>query len=136
MKETLEFRVWSKNEKKFLTENLFLTKDGFLVDENFCEIKNCVVQRSTGRVDKHGILIFEGDVLWDDYEKDFCRVYYDEGGFRVGTIPHWQLNELSSYDEEIRGNIFEGWTSPYQDVPVREGWTRYENKTGVSDEEF
>ena len=138
MNEKLKYRVWSKEKKKFLTENLFLSKDGFLVDENFCAVRDCIIQKSTGRFDKNGRLIYAGDVLWDDWEKDFMRVYWDNGGYSVGVkgVVRYDLSELSSYDIEVRGNVFEGWTSPYQDVPVRNGFTRYENKNGVNDAEF
>ena len=138
MNEKLKYRVWSNEKKKFLTENLFLSKDGFLVDENFCAVCDCIIQKSTGRFDKNGRLIYAGDVLWDDWEKDFMRVYWDNGGYAVGVkgVVRYDLSELSSYDIEVRGNVFEGWTSPYQDVQVREGFTRYENKKGVNDAEF
>ena len=96
MNEKLKFRVWSKDEKKFLTENLFLSKDGFLVAENFCEVKNCIIQKSTGRFDKNGRLIYAGDVLWDDWEKDFMSVYWDNGGYSVGVkgVVRYDLSEL------------------------------------------
>ena len=137
MNEKLKYRVWSKEKKKFLTENLFLSKDGFLVDENFCAVRDCIIQKSTGRFDKNGRLIYAGDVLWDDWEKDFMHVYWDNGGYSVGVkgVVRYDLSELSSYDIEVRGNVFEGWNSPYQDAQVREGFTRYENKKGINDAE-
>ena len=44
MNEKLKYHVWSKEKKKFLTENLFLSKDGLLVDENFCAVRDCIIQ--------------------------------------------------------------------------------------------
>lgn len=118
MTDKLKYRVYSKEHRKFLTEN------------------DCVVQRSTERFDKNGKLIYEGDVLWTDIENDFMRVHWDNGAYKVGSkdVAQYDLSELPSDEIEVRGNVFEGWTSPYQDVPLREGWTRYENRKGVSDE--
>jgi hypothetical protein len=136
MNDKLKFRVWSLDEKRFLDGNFFINQNGVAYDDKMKPLKNCIIQKSTGRFDKNGYMIYAGDVLWDDWEKDFMRVYWDNGGYSVGVkgVVRYDLSELSSYDIEVRGNVFEGWTSPYQDVPVRNGFTRYENRNGVIDE--
>ena len=72
MKNT-KFRAWDKKENKWVDYPIYIDGEGNIYWENYerglQEDNDLIVMQSTGLVDKHGIQIFEGDIVilrWSD----------------------------------------------------------------------
>ena len=129
MSDGLRFRVWSKSNKKYVDRHV-IGDDGLIyllgdIGDEYYELieqNNVIIERCTGLKDKHGNLIYEGDIVcYDDtpyngyatkkigvvvYRKaQFCYKYSDcLGGLYQPLVPSddfWQRKT------EIIGNVHE-----------------------------
>ena len=73
------YRVYDKKKKKFITDNIFLTTDGELVESKkslfgnkitFVDQNRFVYQRATELQDKNGASIYVGDYLEAEVAED------------------------------------------------------------------
>lgn len=73
------YRVYDKKKKKFITDNIFLTPEGELVESKkslfgdkltFVDENRYVYQKAIGLVDRNGKDIYIGDHLEANVEKD------------------------------------------------------------------
>ena len=75
----MSYRVYDKKKKKFITDNIFLTPDGELVESKksiwgnkmtFVDGNRFVYQRYIGLQDKNGIPVYIGDMLEAQVSED------------------------------------------------------------------
>lgn len=115
---TLRFRVWDKEEKKFVDRDVYfnLTNSEIVTQlwygyeiqvEEPLQDSNYIVQQSTGLLDKNGKEIFEGDILKGPM--DFGPAGWIESIAPVNyhKIYGYQLNYFLLEHTEIIGNKFE-----------------------------
>ena len=113
MKREIKFRVWSIEDKRFLTGYKEVTRSFFPSGNGYeLQQKNEVWQQYTGMVDKNGKEIYEGDIIkypWltvpsGTWDKETYRT--DEVKFVTGCfIPDIWRTVVD--DCEVIGNIFE-----------------------------
>ena len=82
------YRVYDKKKKKFITDNIFLTPEGELVESKkslfgdkltFVDENRYVYQKAIGLVDRNGKDIYIGDHLEANVEKQSVCINGDSG---------------------------------------------------------
>lgn len=130
MSRELKFRVWDKEDKKYVSPShiaingngiLLITNSGMYLDfknEHYAHLsQKYIVQQWTGCYDKNGTPIYEGDILAADHdggegEANIGVVYFVAGTFMIdGDGPFFDHVYGHSPDildnHTVIGNIFE-----------------------------
>jgi uncharacterized phage protein (TIGR01671 family) len=111
-------KIWNKIERKWLFD-FMVNQDGEIIVE--CEQKmetdaefkkvlrnNYIIVQYTGLLDKHGVKIFEGDIL--SYRGDYMvNSYKGEVIFKGGAFidNYWEEKISDLKNVEVIGNIYE-----------------------------
>ncbi|MDK1672835.1 YopX family protein [Staphylococcus saprophyticus] len=121
----IKFRFWDKDEKYFITEaTIVLDKDGSvegieyyhtkLGHSVYNDISYYELMQSTGHKDKHGVEIFESDVVKHDpvpnpfYTNiNFEIVRARTGEWRIDSFRGGSVLAFHNHQIEIIGNIYE-----------------------------
>lgn len=120
----MSYRVYDKKKRRFVTDNVFLTPDGELVESKkslfgnkmtFVDQNRYVYQRSIDLCDKSGVKIFVGDYLKaqvaDDKEIQGLVTYSEQLSSYV--ILNFISDEYYTLGESVRefievvGNVFD-----------------------------
>ena len=102
MSREIKFRIRDKINRRWL--NRF--NDNLL---NLCSFSNLEINQYTGLKDTAGYEIFEGDIIWNEYDEEYQVVIYDEGEYKLMGESHIQnlFNNLDYID--VRGNVYENF---------------------------
>ena len=113
MTDRFKFRCWDKINEKWMDciqldiDTGYIT--GFYNPEQ-AQKRRYILMQSTGLKDKNGKLIFEGDIITDEFDKYVVEWDKDEAYLRfwvreIGTRCYYTFEQLLSY--EVIGNIYE-----------------------------
>ena len=120
----MSFRVYDKKKKRFITDNIFLTPDGELIESKkslfgnkmtFVDQNRFVYQKSIDLLDKNGNSIYVGDYLKADVSEDkeiIGLVTYSEmlSSYVIlsfETDEYYTLGESVIELIEVVGNVFD-----------------------------
>lgn len=133
MSREIKFRIWDKSFKKFLEDDYesknVIDRDGnlfmYVLSETFRDLyfykllKNIEISEYTGIKDKNDVEIYEGDIVWNEWDEEYQVVIYDEGEYKLkGETSVQNLWESLDYID-IRGNV-------YEDLEIIEAWYKEE----------
>ena len=118
MNREIKYRAWLKEEKKMV--NVFLMSltekwigyQIFYEEEKkkkfeFSDSENFKLIQYTGLKDSLGNEIYEGDILWNEYDEEYGEVIFDEGEWKL-LESNISQNLFSILDVvEVKGNIYE-----------------------------
>ena len=104
----MKFRAWDSEEKKFVLSNQIgrqniptrATRQGFALTTNF------ILMQFTGRKDKNGKEIYEGDIMKARYvtgQINICEIKFKDGCFGANGYCNW--GDICEF--KIIGNIYE-----------------------------
>ena len=134
MMDRFKFRVWSQKYKMYLKDQdypvghsiFYISQNGEIIEsydgKNSHDDPDFVVEQCTGLKDRHGNLIYEGDIcgnaIYPRSKHFFKKIIYRDGGFGwdagshprdtdfIGFAGHANFKELMK-NIEIIGNIHE-----------------------------
>ena len=124
----MKYKLWDKENKEFL-EDTWETEYAVLKNGNIIEIydngfgegysisdlENIEVLQFTGLKDSNEYEIYEGDILWNEYDEEYQVIIFDEGEYKLkGETSVQNLWESLDYID-IRGNV-------YEDLEIIEAW--------------
>lgn len=113
MQDRFKFRVWDETLKKYADkENIVIECKTGNVHGNQSygngSVEGWILEQCTGFNDKHGVLIYDGDIIQNDignrtvYFNGYCGCW----GFKTNKFNSTFI-DYSSVDFEIIGNIHE-----------------------------
>ena len=117
MNDRFKFRVWNKQQNRFhLSFNCDISANGTLIlsqgirgKEYIIDDDNFVIQQCTGLKDKNGKLIYEGDILqenWHKYILEWANGAYVIKDIKRGTS-YMFTSGMCIHKSEVIGNIYE-----------------------------
>ena len=118
MNREIKYRAWLKEEKKMVNVSLMsLTEKWigyhvFYEEEKkkkfeFSDSENFELMQYIGLKDSLGNEIYEGDIIWNEYDEEYGEVIFDEGEWKLSESNILQ-NLFSMLDVvEVKGNIYE-----------------------------
>lgn len=118
MNREIKYRAWLEEEKKMV--NVFLMSltekwigyQIFYEEEKkkkfeFSDSENFKLMQYTGLKDSLGNEIYEGDIIWNEYDEEYGEVTFDEGEWKL-LESNISQNLFSLLDVvEVKGNIYE-----------------------------
>lgn len=119
MNDRFNFRVWNKQENKYLDGIFAVAGSGrLIIDLNILQnydekSSDCIIEQCTGLKDKNGNLIYEGDILQNPNKDQYIVEWIVDGYWHIRQIDDEKFGcALASiktlYDGwEIIGNIHE-----------------------------
>ena len=125
MNKEIKFRIWDKNSGYFIkdtdTNKHYLSQNGdiIIIDEMGdiyeTDKENYIINKYTGLKDSEGYEIYEDDIVWNEYDKEYQVIIFDEGEYKLMGESHIQnlFNNLNYID--MRGNI-------YENLEIIEAW--------------
>ena len=102
MNDRFKVRIWDKSFRKMLYNNLILCYKNKITAYDYLDNTHkaylpqdhIVIEQCTGKKDKNGTLIYEGDIVksfvTDYLGKDYCLI-----GYIVWDIDRWQIKDVT-----------------------------------------
>lgn len=114
MNREIKYRAWLKEENKMVKVLALETRDdgtlNVLYNDNMRGTlgKFAVeIMQYTGLKDSLGNEIYEGDIIWNEYDEKYGEVTFDEGEWKL-LESNISQNLFSLLDVvEVKGNIYE-----------------------------
>ena len=124
MNDRFKFRVWDKGNKRYQgTQDWqpYLDTDGDVCFINTDDVRNYppenyfIIEQCTGLKDKNGNLIYEGDIIKDEFYRRFTIVWSEEDCLFEGRVIYrdpeysdrFDLYKGATDNCEIIGNVHE-----------------------------
>ena len=111
MTRKIKFRAWNEEYKQLIYFGLDDIDGGLISieyenDFKMIDIDNCIIMQFTGLLDKHGKMIFEGDIL--KYGNTIGYMHFTDCGFHLENKKKAYIIHLSTVVIlEVIGNIYE-----------------------------
>ena len=109
--DRFKFRVYSSRLKRYIEQSPCIGLTGMVMDIHTLE-KNHVIEQCIGLIDKHGNLIFEGDIVrFDNDNQEYVITWhcglaqFDAMSFSDISIKQRQLSRCEHNFIEIIGNV-------------------------------
>jgi uncharacterized phage protein (TIGR01671 family) len=123
MNDRFNFRIWNKQENKYLDGIFAVARSGRLIIDldilqDYDNPNDLIIEQCTGLKDKNGNLIYEGNVVkyyWDTktttgficWNDDFAGFYIVNNEEHCIESPHCLMYVVNKKNIEIIGNIHE-----------------------------
>jgi len=117
----VKFRVWDIKKKQWVSDTVVLANDGMLFSV-YCGVTekrdNFVILFFTGIIDKRGIEIFEGDIVFNELSGRYYSVEYGLYDELVG----WVIRDVHerAYKENLyrdSGRFLEVVSDKFEELP-------------------